>query len=229
MRLDKFIANNSDYSRRDVKRLLRAGAVWVEGAMVKDPAHNVADEQKVVVDGEVVEQLGPGYYMLNKPLGVVCANSDATYETVFDCLDGMAVEKLHVAGRLDIDTSGLVLITGDGQWSHRVTSPRHVCEKSYLVSLAEPIGERAIEKLQTGVFLHDEKARTAPAVVEVLATDEIRIIITEGRYHQVKRMLAAVGNAVTALHRERIGAIVLDPDLPPGEFRKLTAEEIASV
>ncbi|WP_049097636.1 16S rRNA pseudouridine(516) synthase RsuA, partial [Klebsiella michiganensis] len=135
----------------------------------------------------------------------------------------------HAAGRLDIDTTGLVLMTDDGQWSHRITSPRHHCEKTYLVTLENPLDESTAEQFAKGVQLHNEKDLTKPAVLEVVTPTEVRLTISEGRYHQVKRMFAAVGNHVVGLHRERIGDIALDASLAPGEYRPLTAEEIASV
>ncbi|XNM88129.1 16S rRNA pseudouridine(516) synthase RsuA [Escherichia coli] len=137
--------------------------------------------------------------------------------------------KLHAAGRLDIDTTGLVLMTDDGQWSHRITSPRHHCEKTYLVTLESPVADDTAEQFAKGVQLHNEKDRTKPAVLEVITPTQVRLTISEGRYHQVKRMFAAVGNHVVELHRERIGGITLDADLAPGEYRPLTEEEIASV
>ena len=140
-----------------------------------------------------------------------------------------SAHKLHAAGRLDIDTTGLVLMTDDGQWSHRITSPRHHCEKTYLVTLESPVADDTAEQFARGVQLHNEKDLTKPAVLEVITPTQVRLTISEGRYHQVKRMFAAVGNHVVELHRERIGAIKLDDDLEPGEYRPLTEDEIASV
>ena len=144
-------------------------------------------------------------------------------------LDEPVAHKLHAAGRLDIDTTGLVLMTDDGQWSHRITSPRHHCEKTYLVELENPLEEGVAEQFAKGVQLHNEKDLTKPAVLEVITPTEVRLTISEGRYHQVKRMFAAVGNHVVGLHRERIGDITLDASLEPGEYRPLTEDEIASV
>ena len=229
MRLDKFLANNTPYSRKEVKRLLRDKRITLNGAVIKNASTNLTEQDQVELDQEEVKLLGPGYFMLNKPIGTVCANSDSEHETVFDLLDEDSYNGLHVAGRLDIDTTGLVLITGDGKWSHRITTPRFKCEKAYYAVLAEPISDRMIEKLEEGVMLQGETERTAPAKVEKIAEDEIRLIITEGRYHQVKRMLACVGNSVTELHREKIGSIELDQSLELGEYRPLTTEEIEGI
>ncbi len=228
MRLDKYLSNNTQYSRKDVKRLLRADRIKVNGEKVRDASLNLTADASVTLDDELIEILGPGFFMLNKPVGVVCANSDPEHETVFDLIDEPQ-DNLHVAGRLDIDTTGLVLITGDGKWSHRITSPRFQCEKSYVAILTEDITDTMIAKLEQGVLLQGESQRTAPAKVEKIADDEIRLIITEGRYHQVKRMLACVGSSVAELHRERIGQIILDDALQPGEYRALTQDEIQSV
>ena len=229
MRLDKYLATNTSHSRKEVKRILRDDRVQVDGDTVRNSAFNIADTALVELDGERLMILGPGYFMLHKPLGLVCANSDPEHETVFDLFHDEPYDDLHVAGRLDIDTTGLVLITGDGKWSHRVMSPRFKCGKSYIAILPETITDRMIEKLEQGVMLQGADTKTAPAKVEKIAEDEIRLTLTEGRYHQVKRMLAAVGNSVSELHREKIGEIVLDASLEPGEYRPLTEDEINSV
>jgi 16S rRNA pseudouridine516 synthase len=163
--------------------------------------------------------------MLNKPEGCVCSHADEHYPSVFDLFEALH-QPLHVAGRLDVDTTGLVLVTGDGQWSHRITSPAHSCRKRYRVWLEEVITDKMIERLEKGVFLLPEKQRTRPAQVEKVADDEIVLTITEGRYHQVKRMLEVVENRVERLHREQIGDLKLDSALAPGEWRELTEAEI---
>ncbi len=228
MRLDKYLANNTSLSRKEARRLLKDERVQVEGACINDPTFYVSEQHCVSIDGQVISVLGPGYFMLNKPDGVVCANSDSLHPTVFDLIDEPH-PGMHVAGRLDIDTTGLVLITGDGQWSHRVTSPRHECIKTYLVTTSEFITDLMITKLETGIFLEPEKIRTRPAKVERLQPDQMLLHISEGKYHQVKRMLHAVDNSVDSLHRIQIGEIRLDELLAPGEYRPLTEEEIASV
>ncbi|MNH26135.1 Ribosomal small subunit pseudouridine synthase A [compost metagenome] len=165
--------------------------------------------------------------MLHKPEGYVCSNEDPDHATVFQLLDEPAMGKLHVVGRLDLDTTGLVLITDDGQWSHRITSPRHECAKTYHVWLADPVSEDAISLFADGVFLRNEEDKTRPAQLELLGECEALLTIHEGKYHQVKRMFAAIGNKVVGLHREQIGELVLDEELAPGEYRELTPEEIA--
>jgi 16S rRNA pseudouridine516 synthase len=165
--------------------------------------------------------------MLHKPADYVCSTDDPLHPTVLALLDMADRRDLHTAGRLDLDATGLVLVTDDGAWSHRVTSPRHPRPKVYRVELAEPLTEAAAEQLRTGVHLHGERRPTRPAQVEALSERQVQLTIEEGRYHQVKRMFAAVGNRVLTLHRERIGCVALDPGLAPGEWRPLTAEEVA--
>ncbi|MCR6555561.1 16S rRNA pseudouridine(516) synthase RsuA, partial [Aeromonas sp. CPF2-S1] len=165
--------------------------------------------------------------MLHKPEGYVCSNEDPDHATVFHLLDEPAMGKLHVVGRLDLDTTGLVLITDDGQWSHRITSPRHECAKTYHVWLADPVSEEAISLFADGIYLRNENDKTRPAELEILDEREARLTIHEGKYHQVKRMFAAIGNKVVGLHRERIGDLALDDELAPGEYRELTEEEVA--
>ncbi|BET40310.1 MULTISPECIES: 16S rRNA pseudouridine(516) synthase RsuA [Atlantibacter] len=230
MRLDKFIAQQLGISRAIAGREIRASRVTVDGEPVKDSAFKLTPEHDVAYEGNsLVQQTGPRYFMLNKPQGYVCSTDDPDHPTILYFLDEPLAHKLHAAGRLDIDTTGLVLLTDDGQWSHRITSPRHHCEKTYRVTLESPVAEDTAERFAKGVQLHNEKDLTKPAVLEVLSPTDVRLTISEGRYHQVKRMFAAVGNHVVELHRERIGAIALDDDLAPGEYRPLTEAEIASV
>ena len=229
MRLDKFIANNTALTRRQVHRAVRSGLVSVDGETVSDVSMKVTDAMHVLNDGRPVLARLPLYLMLNKPQGVVCATSDPEHQTVMDLIQDDDRKGLHMAGRLDIDTTGLVLLTDDGDWSHRIASPRKGCGKIYLVGLAEPLPEEAAALLRQGILLRNEKKPTQPADVERVSDKEIRLTIREGKYHQVKRMLAAVGNRVISLHRERIGVIELDAGLDSGEYRALTPDEISSV
>lgn len=230
MRLDKFISQQLEVSRAIASREIRAQKVTVDGEIVKDSAFKVSAEHEVAYDGNRLQQItGPRYFMLNKPQGYVCATEDEEYPTILYFLEEPMAWKLHSAGRLDIDTTGLVLLTDDGQWSHRITSPRHHCEKTYHVTLDSPLDEQVAGQFAKGVALRGDDEATKPAVLEVITPTEVLLTISEGRYHQVKRMFAAVGNHVVALHRQQIGDIVLDEALEPGEYRELTREEIDSV
>jgi 16S rRNA pseudouridine516 synthase len=171
----------------------------------------------------------PLYLMLNKPCGVLSATSDSAQQTVLSLLPGTLAARLHLVGRLDKETSGLLLLTDDGAWSHRVTSPNHHCPKTYLVQLAEPLIDDAERRLAQGLLLRNETAPLRPASLQRLDALRVEITVTEGRYHQVRRMFAALGNRVVSLHRQRIGGLTLDERLRPGQWRALTPAERAAV
>ncbi|HEX9803714.1 MAG TPA: 16S rRNA pseudouridine(516) synthase RsuA [Gammaproteobacteria bacterium] len=229
MRLDKYLCHSTSLTRSRAQGMIRGGQVTVNGEVAKDPSYKLPADAHVTWRDQAVALSGHRYLMLNKPQGVVCAATDALHKTVLDLLDVQNPKGLHVAGRLDIDTTGLVLISDDGDWTHRITAPRHKCEKRYRVTLAEPVADGVVERFAEGIELRGEKQKTSPAVLELLGPQEVRVTLSEGRYHQVKRMFAAVGNRVVALHRERIGAIVLDAGLQPGQWRTLTDAERESV
>ena len=217
-------------SRNLVARELRAGNITVDDKVVKSGSMQISADNEVSYDGNVLIQItGPRYFMLHKPEGYVCSTDDPTHPTILYFIDEPVTQKLHAAGRLDIDTTGLVLLTDDGQWSHRITSPKHHCEKTYRVQLSEDIADDVIQKFEIGVMLNGEKSPTKPAQLEIISPREVLLTISEGRYHQVKRMFAAVGNHVCGLHRERVGEIRLDEQLEPGEYRPLTEDEINSI
>ena len=228
MRLDKFLGTTLGITRREAGKLLRDKMIEVDGEIVRSASFSVGDDNNVEFNGRPLRLQGPRYFMLNKPQGFVCSHVDDFNPTVFVLFDEVSPEKMHVAGRLDSDTTGLTLLTDDGQWSHRITSPRHVCEKVYLVETADPIVAENIAQFEAGVQLNGEEGLTRPAKLEIVGEREGVLTITEGKYHQVKRMFAAVGNRVVGLHRERVGTLELDEDLEPGQYRPLTAEEIAS-
>lgn len=229
MRLDKYLANVTDYSRSEAKKLLKNGSVTVAGVCVSDPRFDVAETDEVCIDGQRLRAATARYFMLNKPLGYVSATKDREQLTVLELFDEDNLDQLHIAGRLDIDTTGLLLVTDDGQWSHRVMSPTSDCRKTYWVETDDPITPGAIEQIEKGIKLQGELRPTLPAELTLIDEHTARLTIAEGKYHQVKRMFAAVGNRVERLHRERIGGIVLDESLQAGEYRPLTAEEIAGI
>ena len=229
MRLDKFICESTSHTRVSAKKALHRGDVTCNGEVIKNSGFKVTDEHEIRLEGELLSIIGPRFIMLNKPVDTICSTIDEEYQSVISLLDVIRPEDLHIAGRLDADTTGLVLITTDGQWSHKITSPKRECAKRYLLETAEPLTEDLIQQFADGVQLNNEDGLTKPAVLELLGANQARLTITEGKYHQVKRMLAAVGNKVTKLHRESIGAIELDSELELGEWRYLTEAEIKSV
>lgn len=229
MRLDKYIASVTDLSRKQVRAVIRAQHISVDGSIIGNPAHHISERSEVCLSGEMLRKPGFRYLMLHKPAGVVCATRDSHQTTVIDLLELERPENLQIAGRLDIDTTGLVLLTDDGQWNHRLTSPRYQCTKTYLVTTADTIDPATADRFGRGIVLLPENKRTRPAELQILDSHRAVLKITEGRYHQVKRMFAATGNRVVTLHRSAVGKIELDPSLEPGDSRPLTETETASV
>jgi len=228
MRLDKFLAETTGLTRSQAAKVLRQSAVTVNGKIEKSGAVKVSPDDEVCYDGERLTWVENGQYiMLHKPQGYICSHEDGDYPTIYQFFDYPLSARLHSAGRLDVDTTGLVLLTDDGQWSHRITSPKFHCEKTYLVTLADPVEANYVQACTDGILLRGEKALTKPAKLEILDDYNVNLTLSEGRYHQVKRMFAALGNKVVALHRWKIGDVVLDEHLAEGEFRPLAEEEIA--
>lgn len=227
MRLDKFICETKNLTRAEAKRCIKVGMVKINQQLVTQAATKVASSDEVMFNDQVISLIGPQYIVLHKPVGYICSTQDEEYPCVMRLINTAHAHKLHIAGRLDVDTTGLVLLTDDGQWSHRVTSPKHACEKVYQVQLAEPIADSAVTAFAEGILLRNEHKATKPAQLTIEQPQSVRVTLSEGKYHQVKRMFAAVENKVVGLHRERVGDITL-ADLAEGEWRYLTAEEVAS-
>ena len=229
MRLDKYISNATDLSRTDAKRIIKNGEVAIDDEIVTNSAQKIAPDQTVAIEGSVISMAKSRYFMMNKPAGVVSVTKDNHNPTAIGLMYEHRSDELQIAGRLDIDTTGLLLITDDGKWNHRLTSPRSDCTKIYEVGLAEPIGADYAAALAKGVLLEREKHLCLPAHMEQIDDNHLTLSIAEGKYHQVKRMFAALGNHVASLHRFQVGGIILDTDLEPGEYRPLTDLEIASI
>jgi 16S rRNA pseudouridine516 synthase len=230
MRLDRFLSNLPRFSRKDVRLALLASRVSVDGVTIRDPLHEVREFSQVMLDDEVLQAGKPArYFMLHKPPGCVSATVDPQHPTVLDLLDEPDKHELHIAGRLDFNTSGLMLITNDGQWSRRLTQPTTKLSKVYYVETEQAIGAHYVTKFAEGFYFAFEDLTTLPAQLTILDSHRARLSIVEGRYHQVKRMFGFFDNKVTRLHRESMGPLVLDPALKPGHYRALTAEEIQQV
>lgn len=231
MRLDKLLANMGFGSRKEVRQLLKKGAVQVNSEQVKDPALHVDPEKdEVTILGERVVYKEFIYLMLNKPQGVISATEDDRDRTVIDLLDG---EHRHFepfpVGRLDKDTEGFLLITNDGKLAHELLSPKKEVPKTYYAHIDGKVDETDIEKFAEGLTL-DDGYFTKPGQLRVLhsgETSEIELTITEGKFHQVKRMFEAVGKRVVYLKRLSMGPLELDDSLRLGEYRELTDEEVA--
>jgi len=229
MRLDKFITACTEFSRSQAKKLISKGDVTVDGVFIRDPSLKLSDQSKVSLFGRRILLSGARYIMLHKPIETVCTSINDDSRSVLGLLGIDKPEALHIAGRLDIDTTGLVLITDDGAWSHRITSPKKKCGKRYRVGLADAVQEGAEVQFKQGIQLKDEAKLTRPAELEIISSNEVLLTIHEGKYHQVKRMFAALSNRVVSLHREKVGSIQLDETLEEGEWRYLTEAEINSV
>lgn len=235
-RLDRLLANLGYGSRREVSALVRRGQVLVDGQPLKDAGARIAVTADLpahmTVCGQPLDPPAPLTILMHKPLDLVCSHREAG-RSVYELLPHRWRARepgLSTIGRLDKDTSGLLLITDDGPFLHRVISPRSHVEKAYLATLERPLsGQEGAVFAAGSLMLDGESQPVAPAVLEPLGPKQARLVITEGRYHQVRRMFAAVGNHVTALHRERIGGLVLPDDLPPGAWRILTAEDQAAI
>lgn len=225
MRLDQFVSQALHLSRHEAQKLIRAGLIQVNHETIWKAPIPVSSTAVVTCEGERISLPGLIYLMLHKPLGVISATEDPSQRTVLDLINHPHMHTLHPVGRLDKDTTGLLLLTNDGQWSHRITAPRQHVPKTYLAQLAEPLTATAAQQLKIGVLLHGETKTVAASQVECISPDFIHLTIHEGKYHQVKRMFAAVGNRVEQLHREQIGGLCLDPALKAGEWRNLSAVE----
>ena len=230
MRVDRFLSNLPRFNRQQVRLLLVERRVSVDGLAVSDPRHEVRAFSRVCVDDEVLQAGKPArYFMLHKPQGCESATSDPQHPTVLDLLDEPHIDELHIAGRLDFNTTGLMLITNDGQWSRRLTQPQTKLPKVYLVDTEQDIGPEYAPTFAAGLYFAFEDLTTQPADLELLAPRRARLSIVEGRYHQVKRMFGHFNNKVIGLHRERMGPLALDASLAPGQYRALTDDEIRQV
>ncbi|WP_439849839.1 pseudouridine synthase [Pseudomonas syringae] len=227
MRLDRFLSNLPRFNRKTVRLALVSGRVKVDGLTTRDPHHEVREFSCVTFDEDILQPAKPArYFMLHKPQGCVSATLDAQHPTVLDLLDEPDKHELHIAGRLDFNTTGLMLITNDGQWSRRLTQPQTRLPKVYYVETEQIIDERYAALFAEGLYFAFENITTQPAQLTLLGQRSARLSITEGRYHQVKRMFGHFDNKVVKLHRERVGDLLLDPALTPGHYRALHASEI---
>lgn len=232
-RLDKLICSQGAYTRKQAQQMIKDGLVKVDGIIVRDRGFHIEPEKSsIMLDGKPFEIERFVYIMLNKPKGVVSATNDKNVKTVIDLVpDDLKRRNLFPAGRLDITTTGFVLITDDGDFAHRILSPKNHIEKTYEARLAEPISDEQMGFVADGITLGDG-TKCLPAKLKRLEDGEhplIEIKICEGKYHQIKRMFAAAGNGVIELKRTRMGGLKLDENLSEGECRRLNDKEIAMI
>ncbi|MFN4058394.1 MAG: 16S rRNA pseudouridine(516) synthase [Roseinatronobacter sp.] len=236
LRLDRLLANMGYGSRAQIAQLARAGAIVRDGAPIRDASARIVVTrdlpQRMRVQHAPLDPVPGLVILLNKPLGMTCSHKEAG-PLVYDLLPGRwraREPQISTIGRLDKQTSGLLLLTDDGALLHRIISPKRAITKTYLATLARPLrGDEGSVFASGTLMLEGEDKPLAPAHLEVLSPQSARLSVTEGRYHQVRRMFAAMGNHVEALHRERLGGLTLPPDLAPGEWRLLEEAEVARV
>lgn len=229
IRLDKFLCEMEIGTRSQVKDMIKKGMVSVDGEVIKKADYKFDETAaKVLVKEKEISYQKYFYYMLHKPAGVVSATTDNHDKTVMDLLKDAPGKDLFPVGRLDKDTEGLLLITNDGELSHNLLSPKKHVDKTYLVETQTAVTGEMIEQLEQGVDIGEDRL-TLPAKVKQLEEKKIELTIMEGKFHQVKRMLKAVGNEVVYLKRLSMGALNLDPNLSLGEYRALTDKEIETL
>lgn len=235
MRLDKYLVACAVGSRTEVKNLLKAGRVTVNGKKEKSAKLQINEEaDEICFDGQVLHYEEFVYYMMNKPQGVISATEDPKHKTVLDLLDDLARSKeVFPVGRLDIDTHGLLLLTNDGQLAHALLSPKRHVDKTYLAQVNGIMTDEDIETFAKGIPLKDFTCQ--PAKLELVSMDVeknqslVRVTIAEGKFHQVKRMVAYCGKEVVDLQRLTMGTLTLDENLKPGEWRRLSKEELEAL
>lgn len=229
MRLDRFIESRLGYSARRVRELFLQRLVLLNDVAVSDGRGRITEFCRVEAEGKILQARTPVYIMLHKPQACVSATRDAKNKTVIDLINFPEKETLHLAGRLDFNTTGLLLLTNDGKWSRKITQPQQKIPKTYLVKTQDEITPEYMSVFAQGIYFSFENLTTLPAELIILSSHSAQLTIYEGRYHQIKRMFGFFNNEVVALHRLSMGDIVLDKSLAAGGYRLLTAEEIASV
>ncbi len=225
-RLDRFISQHSEFSLADTRLLIAQKRIIVDGQAAHSIQQKVSQFTHIVVDGRCLQNNQALYIMLNKPQGVVSASKDLQHRTVIDLLEHPQKNQLHIVGRLDLNTTGLVLLSNDGAWSRQVSLPETRLAKTYVVTLSKPLTPEYVAVFREGIYFAYENITTQPADLEILSAYHAKLTLTEGKYHQVKRMMHYCENEVTYLKRIKIGALKLDDTLNLGEYRNLTSEEI---
>ncbi len=228
-RLDRYLSKTLGINRRDVKPLLAQGRVQVDGRSVGGTDHLIDEFSHVSIDDRLLQAKLPVYLMFHKPVGILSATSDPQHTTVIDMLQRPDKDDLHIVGRLDRGSSGLLLLTNDGRWSRALMAPEQAVPKVYLVTLQSPITSDYVKAFAEGMYFGYEDITTRPARLEILEERLARVTLVEGRYHQIKRMFGRFRNPVLSLHRTAIGNLPLDPALAPGQSRELTPVELTGI
>lgn len=228
-RLDRLISTYLRINRGDVRHMLAQGRVQVNGCIARDVQQLIDEFDQVILDGEVLQNKTPYYVMMNKPACVVSATKDEKHKTVIDLLDKPYRDSLHIVGRLDFNSTGLLLLTNDGRWSKRLTMPGKNVSKVYHVTVEKTLTEEYSTAFEKGMYFPFEDITTRPATLKIISDYVAEVSLVEGRYHQIKRMFGRFQNEVLELHRVAIGNLALDVSLAPEQSRELTAEEVRDI
>jgi 16S rRNA pseudouridine516 synthase len=231
-RIDRYMSKHLAINRRDIKLMLAQGRIVINGEITRDVTKIVKEFDRVVFDGEILQDKSPSYIMLNKPLGIVSATKDDQHRTVIDLLDSYTQQErdsLHIVGRLDLNSSGLLLLTNDSRWSRKLMAPEEKVRKVYRVTLENDLSEDYISAFSEGMYFSFENITTQPAQLTIVSNKVAEVVLMEGKYHQIKRMFGRFRNPVLALHRQSVGNLILDQGLMPGESRPLTLTEVNSI
>jgi len=234
-RIDRYISKKLGINRRDTKLMLAQGRVVINDKVIREISTIVEEFDHVVLDGEVLQNKQAVYIMLNKPIGVVSATKDELHKTVMDLLPKELTQKegitldLHIVGRLDLNTSGLLLLTNDSRWSKSLMAPEAKVSKVYQVTLENDLTEDYVSAFAEGMYFSFEDITTQPAQLTIVSNKVAEVVLKEGKYHQIKRMFGRFRNPVLALHRSSVGGLSLDKELLPGQSRLLSEAEVVSI
>ena len=225
-RLDRFISRCEQIPRKDVRLMLAQGRIELDGVRAQSINQVINQFTRVTLDDRVLQSRAACYLMMNKPCGVVSATRDLLHRTVVDLVEQPLAGSLHIAGRLDFNSSGLMLLTNDGAWSRRLSDPETKVTKTYRVGLERPLGQGDIDAFDAGMYFSYEGITTRPAKLVIVSDYQAKVTLVEGRYHQIKRMFSRLGNRVLSIHRCAVGDVMLDPSLAPGQSRPLHVDEL---
>ena len=228
-RLDRHLSEQLNIKRSDVRRLLAQGRVLVDGKPATDISQTINQFSLVECDGKKTLANTARYLMLHKPAGVVSATTDRKHRTVIDLLRQSWKNQLHIVGRLDFNTTGLVLLTNDGQWSRRLSLPGSQLKKRYRVQVEQPLSKKYIDAFERGLYFKYENITTRPAQLKILSEFVAEIDLVEGRYHQIKRMFGQFDNKVLGIHRFAVGSLELRSELRAGQSRSLLPTELEAL
>jgi 16S rRNA pseudouridine516 synthase len=228
-RLDRHLSQQLAIKRADVRLLLAQGRVEVDGDIATQINQQISRFSVVRCDGRITQARTPRYLMLNKPPGVVSATADKNHRTVIDLLAQPWKTELHIVGRLDFNSTGLLLLTNDGRWSRALSLPGSGLSKRYRVRVEQALRDEHVQAFRRGMYFSYEGITTRPAALTILSEFEAEVSLTEGRYHQIKRMFGHFDNKVLSIHRVAVGNLALDADLTPGRSRELTAAEVSGL